>query len=204
LLPEIICADAVAWMADHKAVGAVITSPPDAEEIGRSVDNWEPWFCAAVTAALATSDGLAIFYVTDRRNGGRLISKAAICHARAAAAGFDCLWHKIALRRGVGGVDIHRPGYSHLVAFGKGRKPGAATPDVFERGNTLYPNGTGLVAARVACVFAKESSKVVVDPFCGRGTIPAVAAALGLRAMGVDLDPKQCEIARGLRLKLTA
>jgi hypothetical protein len=192
------------WMPANKGKGAIITSPPDAEEIGRPVPAWAPWFADAVARALAASDGLAIFYVTDRRHDGELVSKAAICHARAAAAGFACLWHKVALRRGVGATDIHRPGYSHLVAFGKGRKPGVATPDVFERGDTLYANGTGLVAARVACAFAKGQAKAIVDPFCGKGTIPAVAVALGVPAIGVDLDPAQCAAARNLRLKAAA
>jgi tRNA G10 N-methylase Trm11 len=39
---------------------------------------------------------------------------------------------------------------------------------------------------------------VVVDPFCGRGTVLAVANAMGFDALGVDLGAKRCRAARAL------
>jgi hypothetical protein len=36
----------------------------------------------------------------------------------------------------------------------------------------------------------------VVDPFCGRGTVLAVANAMGFDAIGVDLSAKRCRAAR--------
>ena len=145
----IICADALDWLPSHTE-GAIVTSPPDAEEIGATLEEWQGWFARAVSACAAAANGSpCVFYVTDRKHAGRLYSKAG---AVLAAMGTPPTWHKIALRRSVGAVDLHRPGFSHLIAF-NGR-PGKATPDVFDRGPCLYRNGTGTTAARVACEWA--------------------------------------------------
>jgi hypothetical protein len=39
-----------------------------------------------------------------------------------------------------------------------------------------------------------------VDPFCGKGTLLAVANAMGFDAIGVDRSPKRCRAARALVL----
>jgi tRNA G10 N-methylase Trm11 len=62
----------------------------------------------------------------------------------------------------------------------------------------------GVNACRVACRFLLDetSCRRVVDPFCGRGTVLAVANALGLDALGIELGGKRCRIARNLRVEL--
>lgn len=196
---RIVCADALDWLRENRP-GAIVTSPPDAEEIGATPEGWRDWFADALDACFAASRGPVVLYVTDRKGGGVLHSKAALVMAAAARAGVDPAWHKIALRREVGATDLHRPGFSHLMAFGA--PPGRATPDVIRRGRVLYPNGTGLIACRVAVAWAGAAMDggPLADPFCGRGTIPAVADAMGLDAVGVDLDPDQARRAEALRL----
>ena len=58
----------------------------------------------------------------------------------------------------------------------------------------------GVEACRVACRFLREetATRVVVDPFCGHGTVIAVANLLGLDAIGVDRSRKCCRAARAL------
>jgi tRNA G10 N-methylase Trm11 len=50
--------------------------------------------------------------------------------------------------------------------------------------------------------FGKEQvgAKIIFDPFCGVGTVLAVANALGLDALGVEKARKRCEQARALRV----
>jgi len=193
---EIICADAIDWMQQNTC-GAIVTSPPDAEEIGLPLADWREWFINAARLCFKASGGPVVFYVTDRKHGGETWSKPKAIFE--ASGGASLAWHKIALRRDVGAVDIHRPGFSHLLAFNG--KPGTATPDTIRRGNVLYPNGTGILAARVAVEWAMKASDEIVDPFCGQGTIPAVAEALGAKAIGVDIDEAQCEKARACVLR---
>jgi hypothetical protein len=200
----IVCADALPWMREGRTRGAVVTSLPDADEIGRSLPEWRAWFSEAAELCFGITEPAAatVFYQTDRKAEGQTHSKAALVLAAADRAGSRLLWHKIALRRAPGAVDLHRPGYTHLIAFSRNGRPGAATPDVFDAGPRLYPNGMGIKAARLAVSFAGQGSRMILDPFCGRGTIPAVADALGLDAIGVDIDPAQCEAAGRLRLEL--
>ena len=199
---EIICADALQWMLGPIVPGAVVTSLPDAEEIGISPDEWKNWFRRGAYYAmkLARPDAPAIFYQTDRKAGGAILSKPYLLMQAAEHAGLRLLWHKIVLRRDEGKVDIHRPGYTHLMAFSAKGKPGAASPDVIARGAMAYPNAMGMIAARFACEFAGASCGRIIDPFCGRGSVPAMANALGFSAIGCDIDPAQCDFARKLSL----
>lgn len=198
-LPKrIICADAIEWLKSNKCE-AIFTSPPDAEEIGETLEGWAVWFRRAAALCFSASSGPVVFYVTDRKSGGRLHSKSALIFTEAAIAGAVPAWHKICLRRDVGQTDLHRPTFTHLIAFNG--SPGKASPDVIQRGKTVYKNGTGLVAARFGVEWVKGQAKSVTDPFCGQGTIPAVAEALGLFSVGVDIDEAQCQKARALSLK---
>lgn len=201
---KIICTDALAWLEKHRDVGSVITSMPELDEVSMSEDDYVTWFQRAARECFrSTSEGhLTVFYQTDRLYKGRRISKPFMLMKAAEQCKVSLIWHKIVLRRDPGKIDIRRPGYSHLLAFGDDEcKAGKATPDVFEAGGVLYPNGTGLNAATVALQAALRHGPRVCDPFCGRGTIPALAEAMGFeRVTGVDLDPEQAEAARQCRL----
>ena len=58
----------------------------------------------------------------------------------------------------------------------------------------------GTRACEAACRFLLDETKTrrVVDPFCGKGTVLAVANALGIDALGVELSAKRCRAARKL------
>jgi DNA modification methylase len=62
----------------------------------------------------------------------------------------------------------------------------------------------GVHACLDACRFVKSetTTRTVVDPFCGWGTVLAVANALDLDAVGVDIAPRMCRRARKLRIEL--
>lgn len=199
----IICADSLPWMRERAERGAVVTSLPDADEIGVGLNEWAIWFvdAARLCMELAPPECAAVFYQTDRKAEGRWWSKAGLLMRAAESLKIGLLWHKIALRRPLGSADLRRPTFTHLMAFSARGGPGKATADVFERGPVAYPNGMGLKAARVAVDFAGANSKTIIDPFCGRGTVPAVAEALGYRAIGVDIDDAQCAAARTLRIE---
>jgi hypothetical protein len=198
----IVCADALTWLPAHHGAGVVVTSLPDAAECeGMEVPEWEAWFVQAVRACLdATARGHpAVFFQTDRKWRGALVSKAGLI-LRAIGGhwdAWDVLWHKIVLRRAAGRVDLHRPGYSHLIAVartGAGVRPGRTTPDVIPPSAGLYANGMPWEAARVAAAYvaALPGSPALVDPFCGRGTILRAALDAGVPAVwGVDIDAAQ-------------
>ena len=61
----------------------------------------------------------------------------------------------------------------------------------------------GVNACREACRFvrAETNTQTIVDPFCGFGTVLAVANALAFDAIGVDLSARMCRRARNLRIE---
>lgn len=199
----VLCQDSIPWLASNMNRGAIVTSLPDAAEMEMPIHAWRDWFTAAAGACMisAGQSHAVIFYQTDRKIDGGIESKADLLFRAAQLAGCRTLWHKIALRRAVGATELFRPGFTHLIAFSRKARCGMATPDVFDRGATLYLNGMGIMAAKVAIRFAQQTTTTIIDPFCGRGTVLAVAEANDLEAIGIDIDPKQVEFARTLELE---
>jgi hypothetical protein len=113
------------------------------------------------------------------------------------------VFHKIVCREPPGTVSYGRPNYSHLLCFAK--RPStlrrASGPDVLaDAGFMSWSKATGERACEYCCRFLREATltRVVVDPFCGHGTVLAVANALGLAAIGVDSSARKCRAARRL------
>lgn len=207
----VVQADALAWMAETPAPASasVVTSLPDVSELsGAPLEAWRAWFVAAARAVLrwVPEGGVAIFYQSDIRLGGAWIDKGHLVHLAADAEDATLLWHSVVCRKPAGTVSPGRPGASHMLAFTRARaldailaagRP-ALPPDVVpDAGLMPWSRAMGAEACRLACAYASATgARVVVDPFCGRGTVLAVANAMGLDAVGVDLSAKRCKAAR--------
>jgi hypothetical protein len=66
----------------------------------------------------------------------------------------------------------------------------------------LWPKGIGLDCCYVGVMFLKEvaQARCVLDPFAGKGTVVALANALGLDGIGIELSVKRCRYAKALSL----
>ncbi len=200
--------DALTWLRERGRVAGAsfITSLPDYSEFpSLSLAEWEEWFTAAAALVMATTpdDGAAVFYQTDLKHGGAWVDKSRLCHRAAEREGMTLLWHKIVCRVPPGTPTFGRPGYSHLVAYSRGLRadPAHGTADVLPAaGETTWTRGMGVEACAFACRFVRERTptRTVIDPFCGHGTVLAVANELGLEAVGVELGRKRAKIARNL------
>jgi len=202
---EIICADAIAWMrARGRIDGAcAVTSLPDVSEIGKSLPVWREWFLGAVRLVVdaVPDDSAALFFQSDIKRDGEWIDKGAMVIRAAGEAGARVLFHKIVCRRPPGMLTQGRPGFTHLVAVSRAMQcpDTLPIPDVIaDAGRSLWVRAMGVRAAAHAVRFARDQAgaKLVFDPFCGVGTIPAVSNALGLDALGVELAKKRCEQSR--------
>ena len=205
---KVICCDAFEKLPSIRSAKAIITSLPDASEVDCGLKGYKDWFTRAVCMVLCSvaQNGIAVFYQSDRKHDGILLSKASLLCNASASIGFQLVWHKIVLRNRVGAINLYRPAYVHMMAFSRSVTAGKATADVIEQGETVYKNGIGINAAHVAVRFAieKAQARVIYDPFCGRGTILAVANALGCDSIGFDVDESQCVYARALRVQSQA
>jgi len=70
-------------------------------------------------------------------------------------------------------------------------------------GHKPWSRAMGVLACRAACRYLQDetATTLVVDPFCGHGTVLAVANEVGLDAIGVDTSRAQCKAARNLKLE---
>jgi hypothetical protein len=202
---EIVCADAIAWMrARGRIDGAcAVTSLPDVSELGKTLPAWREWFLGAVRLVVEAVpyDSAAVFFQSDIKRDGAWIDKGAMVIRAAEDAGARVLFHKIVCRRPPGMLTQGRPGFTHLIAVSRAMKcPDILPiPDVItDAGRSLWVRAMGVRAAAHAVRFARDQvgAKLIFDPFCGVGTIPAVANALGLAALGIELAKKRCEQSR--------
>jgi hypothetical protein len=204
--------DALAWLrAQGKLRGAsVVTSLPDLSELpALGVEGWRHWFdeAAVLTLQSVPPEGVAIFFQSDVKRAGLWIDKGAMVARAAERAGTELLFHKIVCRKPPGTVTFGRASYSHLLGFARGLRPplARARPDVIaDAGFMPGSKAMGVNACLEACRFilSETVTRTVVDPFCGFGTVLAVANALGLDAVGVDLSARMCRRARSLRIVL--
>jgi len=204
-------ADAIAWLqAQGKLAGAsVITSLPDISELPRlGLDGWRRWFedAAALVMECTVDEGVAIFFQSDVKHGGLWIDKGAMVGRAAERARMNCLFHQIVCRKPPGTSSFGRATYAHMLGFGRGSVRGQrARVDVLPDGGFKPgPKSMGVAACLQACQFVQGETitRTVVDPFCGWGTVLAVANALGLDALGVDIAPRMCRRARMLHIEL--
>jgi hypothetical protein len=210
---RIVQGEASAWMDANRpdADASVVTSLPDVSEVPHlAFDAWRTWFGDAARHVIRwlPEHGVAIFYQSDIRVAGIWVDKGYLVLRAAEDERAELLWHKIVCRRPPGSIALGRSSYSHMICVARGgcgarpapRKPG---PDVLpDAGLTTWTRGMGVEACRVACRYLKDETetRVVVDPFCGRGTVLAVANAMGLDALGVELSAKRCRAARSLTI----
>ena len=208
---EIVCADAIAWMRTRGRIdgACAVTSLPDVSEVGKTLPVWREWFLGAVRLVVESvpDDSAALFFQSDIKRDGAWIDKGALVIRATEDAGARVLFHKIVCRRPPGMLTQGRPGFTHLIAVSRAMKCSdiLPIPDVItDAGRSLWVRAMGVRAAAHAVRFARDQvgAKLIFDPFCGVGTIPAVANALGLPALGLELEKMRCEQAREQTVKI--
>ena len=80
-----------------------------------------------------------------------------------------------------------------------------ASPDVLDdAGLMTWSKAMGVAACVLACRYLRNETqtRLVVDPFCGHGTVLAVANVMGFEGLGVDRSSRQVRAARKLTIDL--
>lgn len=208
-LREVHHADALAWLQGRNDFSgcAFITSLPDVSELpALDLEAWKRWFVDAARLVLERTppDSVAIFFQSDIRKDTVWIDKGYLCLKAAEEAKHTVLWHKVVCRLAPGAASHGRPAYSHMLCFTKALRPdlSRAYPDVLpDAGEKNWTRGMGVEACRLAVRYVLENTRArtIVDPFCGKGMVLAVANALGADAVGVELSSKRVKQARALQ-----
>jgi hypothetical protein len=205
----IYCQDALSWLKTQAPLEgcSIITSMPDFSEFPKlTLQQWKEWFTQAAALVLSKTpeNGVAIFYQSDIKVHGTWVDKAYLCQKAAEQTGHELLWHKVACRSTPGRITFGKPSYSHLLCFSKRARAQVekSTADVLpEAGDVTWARGMGVRACLAACRFIQSHTETctIVDPFCGHGTVLAIANELGMDAIGVELSPKRAKKAGLLR-----
>jgi hypothetical protein len=203
-------AEALAWLAAHPAPPrtSVVTSLPDVSEVAHlDFAGWRAWFIEAARRVIewVPEDGLAIFFQSDVRHEGAWVDKGYLVMRAAEAVGASIVWHKIVCRKPPGTIVLGRAGYSHMICVSQTPRPTPARPGpevIADAGYKPWSRAMGETACEVACRFLRDetATRLVVDPFCGKGSVLAVANRFGFEALGVDLSVARCRAARKQRL----
>lgn len=205
-------AEALTWLGAQPpfdASQAIVTSMPDSSEVpGLGFDGWRRWFSDTAEALCrATHEGaVTIFFQTDVKLDGRQVDKGFLVSLGAERAGSHCLWHKVVCRAPAGITTFGRPGYAHLLCFSRSLRLDKAqsSADVIPRlGDMPWARAMGVEACEAVATFLLKytACRTVIDPFCGVGTMLAVANRRGLDAVGVELSAKRAQKARELELR---
>ena len=202
--------DGLAWLAANPLgpEAAIITSLPDASELpSLGFDGWRGWFIdtSALLCRSVAPQSAALFFQTDVKRDGVWVDKGYLVQRGAEDAGSALVFHKVVCRAPAGTATFGRPAYAHLLGFSQSIRPdpGKSTADVVPRlGAMPWSRAMGVEACHVACrwLLTHTGCRTVVDPFCGLGTVLAVAEELGMNAIGVELSAKRAERARNLKL----
>lgn len=204
-------ADAISWLKEQDLLNgcSIITSLPDISEFPKmSLDEWKTWFVdtAQLVLSKCPDDGVTLFYQSDIKRDGLWIDKAFLCQQAAQKSGQELIAHKIICRAPAGTNTFGSPGYSHLLCFSKALRPDISkslTDVLSEAGEVTWTRGMGIKACELACqmVMNFTNSRTIVDPFCGHGTVLAVANELGLNAVGIEHKLKYSKKAESLDVK---
>jgi len=207
---EVVAGDGIAWLRSQTLTEthAIVTSMPDVSELsGMSFEAWRAWFMdtASLICASVAPRAVALFYQTDVLREDGWVDKAYLVMRGAEQAGVALLFHKIVCRVPAGVTTFGRPAYAHLLAFSRELVPprGKRTADVLPRlGKMTWSRAMGTEACAEAARFVRTQTActTIVDPFCGVGTMLAVANAHGLSSIGVELSKKRARQARNLAL----
>ena len=211
---EVLCIDAVDWIlgCDAPLAGSVFTGIPDIKDIPlfnnmknstalqRTEDylSWSTALLDGLFRRLAIGQ-VAIFNVTDAKvmtTSGDIVcwvDKSHLCSLSASKHQCNLLWHKIAINsENHDSCSPYRPSYTHLLCYGKQMEYKLSqfrTPDVFDRGAMGWTKAIGLDACILGVAFLRDvvGTPLVIDPFCGHGTILAVANYFGLPSLGIEI-----------------
>jgi DNA methylase len=205
---EVIHGDAVPWLHAWRPRedACFVTSLPDVSEVpSLGLAGWRAWFedTAALVIDRTAPNAAAVFFQSDIRESGEWVDKGHLVHRAADRAGARCVFHRIVCRRPPGTSSFGRATYAHLLGFSKALvvDTAIARVDVVPDGGAVtWTKGMGRETCLDVCRWVRDAAhaKLVIDPFCGHGTVLAAANALGLEAIGVEQSARRVKKARAL------
>ncbi len=206
----VFCKDAIKWLKSYSPIekASFLGSLPDFSEFPRlSLLQWKEWFSHTSGLILNATDpeGVTIFFQSDIKYHGLWVDKSFLIQQEAERLGHRLIFHKIFCRTPPGSITFGRPSYSHMICFSRTLVPdlSRSTADVIpDLGSKTWVRGMGLHASLMASQFVlkETSTRLLINPFCGEGSVLAAANYVGLDAIGIEKSRRRADKAMKLEV----
>ncbi len=105
--------------------------------------------------------------------------------------------HKKAFGGQAGGRNsqIEKQGYTIIKMYGNKIKRDVITSPVARAKNIDHPSIFPLQIVKELVLLLSKVGSVILDPFCGSGQVCFMAKSLNRRYLGIDLNPRYCQMA---------
>jgi len=197
----VLCADALQTLQKRDLEPCnIITGMPDNTEMKLDYKQYEEYRHKILPLIFELGkDNVLIFTQTDKKAtyNGEWFNKTNILYQYAQKYNVNLVFHEVALYAN----EPSFPEYQHFICFSN--RLGPRQSNTILAGNKVYKNGTPFgILAKCMGLFSKFKhqlgSNIILDPFCGRGTVLAMFNTLGFETIGIDIDPEQCNYSRNM------
>lgn len=206
---KVFCEDAIKWLNEYSIddKSSMVASMPDYSEFPElKIHEWKEWFIntAKLIIEKTHEDQVSVFYQSDIKHNGVWVDKSYLIMKAAESAGVELLWHKMICRVPAGMVTFGRPSYSHIICFSKKLKIDVqkSTADIIPTmGEKIWERGMAPEACVLISKFIKNetTSNTIINPFCGMGSMLAVANSFDLNAIGIERGTKRARTAEKIQ-----
>ena len=179
----------------------VVTSPPDFNELtGDSKTDFSYTdFLESFVKELNPKGNFASICISDRKSGGKIISKHSMVIDVFENLGWSLHTHKIWVKST--GVDMFRLNYQHLLTFSRKKQtrtlPTDFKPDVFVVNQTKWNNYSYGMPVRIIELLVSaytDKADTVYDPFMGSGTTAEACVNTKRNWKGSEINPEYAQM----------
>ena len=183
----------------------IITSPPDFNELGKNTKWSYTEFLESFSKLLNPKGNFVSICISDRKNGGQVISKHSMVIDVFKSLGYILHTHKIWVKST--GIDTMRLNYQHLLTFSRNKQSRPLItdfrPDVFIVNQSKWQGFSYGMPVRIVELLIRnytDKNDVVYDPFMGSGTTAKACVNVNRQWLGSEID-EDCLKLVELRLK---
>ena len=188
----------------------IITAPPDFSEVGLDPDKKEDLikyyeFISSVYKYCTDKSNIMTTIMTDRKSGGRIVTKNERTIQIFRSLGYVPISYKIWVKSEVPKIDLYRLNYAHIITFARAKvkvRKNLTREFRYDVFNVNYERvedfNFGFPKKLVELCISEYTTEgdIVYDPFMGSGTVAVGAKNLGRNYVGSEIVPKVVEIAR--------
>lgn len=171
----------------------VVTSPPDFDELSKDTSWLYEDFLLSFAKLLNPKGNFVSICISDRKSGGKVISKHSMVIKVFLELGYILHTHKIWIKSTA--IDPMRMNYQHLLTFSRKKQSRPLVtdfkPDVFIVNQHKWKNYTYGMPTRIVELLVNnytDRNNIVYDPFMGSGTTAEACVNTKRQWLGSEID----------------